>query len=218
VTLALLLGAGMRPGGGEARAAEPGPAVDGAGNAVDEAVCRDYERAEMWNEAWTVTFGAAAIATAGFATFAPSSWLTDDARAGLYVTAAKATVGVAAKLVQPLEIDVEGICRDRRPESRKTRHDLLDEIARREKRALVPGLVGGLLLNSLGLLYMGYGRDAWEAGWISFGIGSGVAVAAVLTAPTQSWLLKRRLSHGPHVAIVPQPGHGVVNLSLVGRF
>jgi len=218
VTLALVLGARMPLGDRDAQAAEPDLASEGAGNAIDEAVCQDHQRARAWNEAWAATFGAAALATACLATFAPSSWFTDNTRAGLYVTAAKATIGVASKLVEPLEIDVKGICGDHRPQSRKRRHALLNEIARREKRAIIPSIAGGLLLNSLGLFYMGYVRHAWESGWISFGIGSGVAVASVLTAPTQSWLLRRRMTEGPRMAVVPRLGHDAASLALVGLF
>lgn len=218
VTLAFVLGARMTLGNRDARAAQPDPASEGAGNAVDDAVCQDHQRAHAWNEAWAVTFGAAALASAGLATFAPSSWFTDNTRAGLYVTAVKATIGVASKLAQPLEIDVKGVCADRRPQSRKTRHVLLNEVARREKRAIAPNVVGGLLLNAFGLFYMGYVRHAWESGWISFGIGSGVAVASVLTAPTQSWLLKRRMSEGARTALVPRLGHDGAGLALVGLF
>jgi len=218
VTLALVLGARMPLAERNATAAEPDPVSEGAGNAIDEAVCQDQEHAHAWNEAWAVTFGAAALASAGLATFAPSKWLTDNTRAGLYVTAAKATIGVASKLVEPLEVDVKGLCGDRRPQSRRTRHVLLNEIARREKRAIVPSIVGGLVLNSFGLLYMGYVRHAWESGWISFGIGSGVAVASVLTAPTQSWLLRRRMTEGPRLAVVPRLAHDGGGLALVGLF
>jgi len=218
VTLALVLGARMPLGDRDAQAAEPDLASEGAGNAIDEAVCQDHQRARAWNEAWAATFGAAALTTAGLATFAPSSWFTDNTRAGLYVTAAKATIGVVSKLVEPLEIDVKGICGDHRPQSRKRRHALLNEIARREKRAIIPSIAGGLLLNSLGLFYMGYVRHAWESGWISFGIGSGVAVASVLTAPTQSWLLRRRMTEGPRMAVVPRLGHDAASLALVGLF
>ena len=216
-TLALVLGAEMA-GGHLARAADPSVAVERAGSEVDEAVCEDHARAGRWNEAWAVTFGAAALGSAGVATFAPSTWLTNDTRAGLYVTALKASIGVAAKLIQPLDIDVGGLCDDRRPESRRTRHALLNDVALREQRAIIPSLVGGLLLNSFGLLYMGYGRHAWEDAWISFAIGSAVAVASVLTAPTHSWLLKRRLGEGPRVTLLPQLGWDAGGLALVGAF
>jgi hypothetical protein len=219
VTLAFVLGARMALAGRDARAAERDPASEGAGNAIDDAVCQDRERAHAWNEAWAVTFGAAALASAGLATFAPSSWLTDNTRAGLYVTAAKATIGVASKLVEPLDVDdVKGICGDRRPQSRRARHVRLNEIARREKHAIIPSIVGGLVLNSFGLLYMGYVRHAWESGWISFGIGSGVAVASVLTAPTQSWLLRRRMTEGSRMAVVPRLSPGAASLALIGLF
>jgi hypothetical protein len=189
-----------------------------AENEIDAAVCEDEERAGWWNEAWAITFGVAAVASAGVATFAPADWLKSDTRAGLYVTATKATLGVAAKLIQPLDIDVAGVCHDRRPESMKKRHAILDEVARRERRALIPNIFGGLLVNAFGLLYLGYGRGAWETGWISFGTGSAVAVASVLTAPTSSWLLRRRLIQAPRVAAVPQLGRQTAGVALVAAW
>jgi hypothetical protein len=61
-------------------------------------------------------------------------------------------------------------------------------------------------------------RHAWEAGWISFGVGSGVAVASVLTGPTHAWLLRRRMSERPRVAVVTQLGPDAASLALVGLF
>jgi hypothetical protein len=193
-------------------APDESPAV--AESEIDAAICDDYQRAGRWNAAWAITFGVGAVTSASLATFAPSDWFTSDARAGLYVTATKATVGVGAKLFQPLDIDIKGACSDRRPESRAERHALLNEFARREKRALIPNIVGGLALNALGLVYLGYARGAWQTGWISFGIGSGVAVASVLTAPTQAWLVRRRITEARRVALVPQLGDHTAGLAL----
>jgi len=184
---------------------------------IDDAVCEDFDRAAKWNLAWTSTFAIAAVGSAGTAAFAPSNWIENDTRAGLYVTAAKATVGVLAKLLDPLRINVEGLCGDRHPASVRVRHAFLVEAAQRERHTLLLNVFGGLAVNTAGLLYLGYGRGAWESAWISFGIGSAVGVASTLTAPVQSWILNRRLDR-PGIAAVPMIGRGSTGVALAGRW
>ena len=182
------------------------------------AVCEDFRRAATWSLAWTATFAIAAVGSAGTAALAPGDWMGNDARAGLYVTAAKSTLGVLAKLVDPLHIDVEGLCHDRHPASAKARHALLVEAAHRERNTLLLNIFGGLAVNTAGLLYLGYGRGAWESAWISFGIGTAVGVASALTAPVHSWLLKRRLDRSHHIAAMPTIGRGSTGMALAGTW
>lgn len=184
---------------------------------IDDAVCEDFDRAAKWSFAWTATFAIAAVGSAGTAAFAPSDWIGNDTRAGLYVTAAKATVGVLAKVLDPLSINVEGLCGDRHPASASARHAFLVEAARRERHTLILNVFGGLAVNTAGLLYLGYGRGAWESAWISFGIGSAVGVASALTAPVQSWILTRRLDR-PDIALVPAIGRGSTGMALAGTW
>jgi len=195
------------------------PAVDlGARERkIDDAVCEDFDRAAKWSLAWTATFAVAAVGSAGTAAFAPRDWIENDTRAGLYVTAAKATVGVLAKLLYPLRIDVEGLCGDRHPASAKARHALLVEAAQRERHTLILNVFGGLVVNTIGLLYLGYGRGAWESAWVSFGIGTAVGVASALTAPVQSWILNRRLDR-PSIGVVPTIGRGSTGMALAGTW
>ncbi len=181
---------------------------------IDDAVCQDFRRAAKWNLAWTATFAIAAAGSAGIAVFASNEWLENDTRAGLYVTAAKATVGVIAKLVDPLSINVEGLCHDRHPASATARHALLLEAAHRERNTLLLNILGGLAVNTAGLLYLGYGRGAWESAWVSFGIGTAVGVASTLTAPVHSWFLDRRLNRSQHIAAVPMIGRGSAGVAL----
>jgi hypothetical protein len=159
---------------------------------IDAALCEDARRAGPWDAAWAATFAIAAVGSAGIATFAPRAWLDSDRRAGLYVTAAKATVGAIDRLVDPLRFDTEGLCGDPHQASSSGRNALLLEAGHRERNGLALELLGGLSLNTAGLLYLGYGRDAWQTAWISFGVGTAVGVASALTSPVQSWLLKRR--------------------------
>jgi len=204
-------------GAGTAMAAPAADLSAGEGE-IDDAVCADFRRAATWSLAWTVTFAIAAVGSAGTAALAPGDWMGNDARAGLYVTAAKSTLGVLAKLVDPLHIDVEGLCHDRHPASVKARHALLVEAAHRERHALILNIFGGLAVNTAGLLYLGYGRGAWESAWISFGIGTAVGVASALTAPVHSWLLKRRLDRSHHIAAVSTIGRGSTGVALAGTW
>ena len=204
-------------GAGTAMAAPAADLSAGEGE-IDDAVCADFRRAATWSLAWTVTFAIAAVGSAGTAALAPGDWMGNDARAGLYVTAAKSTLGVLAKLVDPLHIDVEGLCHDRHPASVKARHALLVEAAHRERHALILNIFGGLAVNTAGLLYLGYGRGAWESAWISFGIGTAVGVASALTAPVHSWLLKRRRDRPHDIAAVPMIGRGSTGVALAGTW
>jgi hypothetical protein len=203
-------------GAGTAIAA-PGVEFNAREREIDEAVCEDFDRAAKWNFAWTATFAIAAVGSAGTAAFAPGDWFEKDTRAGLYVTAAKATVGVLAKVLDPLSISVEGLCGDRHPASANVRHAFLVEAARRERHTLILNVFGGLAVNTVGLLYLGYGRGAWESAWISFGIGSAVGVASALTAPVQSWILNRRLDRN-RIALVPTISQGSTGMALAGTW
>jgi hypothetical protein len=215
--LGVIVPAPIVAGAGIAMGAPPGD-PRAAEDEIDDAVCEDSSRAATWNTAWAVTFAIAAVGSAGYATLAPSDWMDADKRAGFYVTAAKATVGAVAKFVDPLLIDVKGLCHDPERASAKTRHALLVEAAQREHRALMPSIFGGLAINMAGWLYLGFGRGAWETAWISFGIGTAVGVASTVTAPVQSWLLRRRLARSRHLAAMPMIGPQTSGLALIGTW
>ena len=185
---------------------------------IDDAICQDFRQAATWNLAWTATFVVAAMGSAGYAALAPGDWLGSDSRTALYLTAGKATVGAIAKRVDPLHIDVERLCHDPQPASARARHALLVEAARHESHALILNIFGGLALNTAGLLYLGYGRDAWQTAWISFGVGTTVSVASTLTAPVQSWLLRRRLDRSRRIVAVPMMGRDGSGVALAGTW
>jgi hypothetical protein len=212
-----VVAAGIVAHAGTATAAPPADLGSGE-RAIDEAVCGDYLRAATWDAAWAATFAVAAVGSAGYAALAPRDWIGSDRRAALYVTAAKATVGVIAKLVHPLHIDVEGLCHDPHPASARARHALLVQAALRERHSLILNIFGGLAINTVGLLYLGYGRGAWESAWISFGIGTAVGVASALTAPVHSWLLGRRMDKSHQISAAPLIGRDSGGAALVGTW
>jgi hypothetical protein len=214
--LVVVIAPAMAWGAGTATAA-PTELSAGEGE-IDDALCADHLRADKWDEVWAITFAVTAAGSAGYATFAPDGWIWTEHRAALYVTAAKATVGVIGRLVHPLYIDVQGLCLDPHPASSRARHALLFLAAQRERDSLLLNILGGLAINTVGLLYLGYGRGDWESAWTSFGIGTGVGVASAVTAPAQSWLLGRRLDRSHHVVAVPMIGGGGSGAALVGTW
>jgi hypothetical protein len=161
---------------------------------IERTLAADARRARTWNIAWGVTFAAAAAGSAGFAALAPDDWdwVSDDFRAGLYVTSIKASLGALSRLVLPLRIPADASCGT----PSRVR---LAKAARRERRNIILNTVGGFAVNTAGLLYLGLERDAWSTGWIGFGIGSAVGVASTLTAPRRAWGLERDLVATPVV-------------------
>jgi len=212
--LATALGAG--PGVAVA-APSDNPGADDS-RAIDDALCADAILADTWNSAWAMSFTVTAVGSAGYATFSPGNKLDADSRAALYVTATKATAGAIAKWVAPLHLDAKEFCPDGHPGLARDRRALLADAAQREQRAILPGLVGGLFLNSLGLLYLGYQRHAWENAWLSFGVGTAVSVVSTLTAPTRAWRLNRRLGRLPHLAAIPMVGGDRLGVAIAARW
>jgi hypothetical protein len=186
---------------------------------IDAALCEDARRAGTWDTAWAATFAIAAVGSAGIATFAPHTWLDSNRRAGLYVTAAKATIGAVDRLVDPLHFDTVGLCGDPNEASSSARNALLLKAAHRERNGLALELLGGVALNTAGLLYLGYGRGSWQTAWISFGVGTAVGVASALTAPVQAWLLnRRRLDSKRSVAMISAIVSDRPGMALVGTW
>jgi hypothetical protein len=212
-----VLATALAAGRGVAVAAPPdSPGADQ--RAIDDALCADAILADTWNALWAMSFTVTAVGSAGYATFSPGNKRDGDTRAALYVTAVKATAGAIAKWVAPLHLDAKDFCPDGHPGSARDRRALLAEAAQREQRAVLPGIVGGLLLNSLGLLYLGHERHAWENAWLSFGVGTAVSVVSTLTAPSRAWRLNRRVSRPHHLAAMPVIGGDRIGVAIAAMW
>jgi hypothetical protein len=161
---------------------------------IERTLAVDARRARTWNLGWGLTFAAAAVGTAGFAAFAPDDWdwVSDDFRAGLYVTSAKATLGALSRAILPLRVPADASCAT----PSRVR---LAKAAKRERRNIILNTVGGFAVNTAGLLYLGLERDAWSTGWVGFGVGTAVGVASTLTAPRWAWAMQRDLVAAPIV-------------------
>jgi hypothetical protein len=198
--------------------ASPSDGPGGDERADDDALCADAIVADNWNTLWGMAFTVTAVGSASYATFSPGNKLDGDSRAALYVTATKAAAGAIARWVAPLRLDVKDFCQDGHPGSARDRWALLAEAAQREQRAVLPGIIGGLLLNSLGLLYLGHERHDWQNAWLSFGVGSAVSVVSTVTAPTRAWRLNRRLGRPQHLAAIPIFGGDRIGVAIAARW
>jgi hypothetical protein len=182
--------------------------------AIDDALFADARRAPKWTWWWSIGYVLAGTGAAFVAADAPDDWLSSDTRAGLYVTAAKAYVGGLARVLAPLRVPVPRACGD-------DRRRLLATAARKERNSAILGVVGGVVLNTGGLLYLGLARDNWRTGALSFATGTVVGLVTLWTIPRRSWKLRGRLVDGAAIGIapmVPLGGRAIGGLSLVGSW
>src|SRR5689334_16186771 len=68
----------------------------------------EAHRARVWNAAWAIGFGAAAVGQVALAQAEvnPAGTFDRNAEEGLYVGAIKATIGAGARIVLPLRIAI----------------------------------------------------------------------------------------------------------------
>ncbi len=140
-----------------------------------------------WNTAWAVGFG---VAAAGQLTLAlsetkPLGTFDLDYRDMMYVGAAKATIGVAARLVLPLHVTVPAPTGDACGGLTALRGALADA-GRRERRTFWLTIIGGTALNVAGALVLWHRRD-FPTGAISFVTALPIAPISSLTQPRTSW-------------------------------
>jgi hypothetical protein len=170
---------------------------------IDEAVAADAVRGPRWSFWWGVAFAVTGVALGVTAAAAPESWIGDDTRASIAVTAGKAGIGALARWLLPLRIELPHWCVDptRRPPG--TQRIALAIAARKERNATILTIVGSTLLNGAGLLYLGLERDDWTRGWITFATGVVVTGLQLWTMPRRAWSLERRLDRGEVVSVAP---------------
>lgn len=163
-----------------------------AGCVEESAILRDHlvheaSRLQLWNTAWAIGFGAAA---AGQVTLAvtetkPFSTFDTDYQETLYVGATKATIGMAARLVLPLHIEVPAATGDPCADVAALRATLATA-GRRERRTFWLTLIGGTAVNLTGSIVLWQRRD-FGVGALSFVVGFPIGPLAAFTEPRASW-------------------------------
>jgi hypothetical protein len=157
-------------------------------DAIDARLARQAHKAAVWDHGWAIGFGVLAVGQAGMGIgeWVPGRPFDDDARAGVWVGAAKSAIGSLSHLVLPLKIVRGGGETEPCAHLAASAHALA-ESAKHEKEVFWLNHVGSLALNVGGALVLGLGFDAWKEGLMSFAIGYPVGLLSVYTQPRGAW-------------------------------
>jgi len=160
-----------------------------------------------WNLAWGVLFGGAAVGQVVLAVTETKPFGTFDAayRDTMYVGAAKATIGMASRIVMPIGVSVPPRSADRCAELVALRASLMT-IAGKERRTFWLTHLGGTALNLAGAVYLWH-RHSFSTGAISFAMSYPVGPISAYTLPRKSWHLWRDRRASWSVAIAVHPEH-----------
>ena len=183
---------------GRAVAEAESPAAAPSCETITRTLAADAEQARLWNVGWGVTFAGAALGQASLAASLGDDIVDDATRAGLYVGAVKASIGVVARVVLPLRIPQPTSCDDAAA--------ALAAARKKQRNGFWLNAIGGLVVNAGGTLYLGLVEDSWETAASSFAVGMAVSILSGYTAPRRAW-------RGTFV-VAPAPG----GLSLVATF
>ena len=165
-----------------------------------------------WNLAWSIAFGAAAAGQLALAMTRtnPFGEFTSAYQDTLYVGAAKATVGLASRLVLPLGTSVPPPEADRCAELTALRATVA-RLAIKERRLFWLTHIGGTALNLAGALVL-WRRQSAGVGGVSFLISYPVGPVSAYTMPRKSWHLWREEGAGWSFAIVPHPEQTTISI------
>jgi hypothetical protein len=159
--------------------------------ALREHLTAESRNARIWNTLWAIGFG---VAAAGQATLVltetkPIGTYDTDFEEQMYVGTAKASLGLAVRLVLPLRIKVPAAAGDPCVDVSALR-EAVTEAGRRERRTAWFTLIGGTAVNVAGALLLWHRRNL-ETGALSFATGVPVGPISALTQPRKSWKLWR---------------------------
>ena len=170
--------------------------------------------ARTWNLAWAIAFGGAAAiqVTLAAAEVNPFGKFTAAYQDTLYVGAAKASVGAAARLVMPLRVDVPAANSDRCAELAALRGSLT-AIAKKERQTFWLTHLGGLALNLSGAFLLWH-RRTLAVGATSFAISFPIGPLSAYTLPRASWHLWRAQRASWSVGLDAGHGRALVTLGV----
>lgn len=206
--------------GARAAAACPADAGERAA-AIRERLDGERRAAARWRWGWAAGFGAAALAqTAAFLTeTTPTGDYDDAADASMKVGAAKATVGMAARIVAPIKVPRPSVSGDACADLASA-EAAFARAAKSERQSFWLNHVGGLALQVSGTLYIGLSvDDAWGDAAISFGLGWTVGLISTYTQPRGVW--KQHRAGGPGGVtwqVVPLAAPRTHGLAIQGTF
>lgn len=165
-------------------------------------------RADRWNLAWGIGFGAASAGQLGLAVgkWNPFGAYDRTYRDTLYVGAGKAAIGSLGRFVTPLRVHVPAAVADPCADLVALRGALADA-GRLERRLFWTSHIGGFLVSLGGAVILAT-QISWPVGAISFAVSYPVGLLSAYTMPRGSWHAWRSL-RVTTIVPVPVAGGGV---------
>jgi hypothetical protein len=173
---------------------------------------RESRNAGTWNTAWAIGFGAAAAGQLGLvaAELNPIGTYDDAFEEQMYVGAAKASLGLAVRVVLPLKIHVPPAHADACVDAKQLRA-AITKAGTKEKRSVILTLLGGTAVNLAGSALLWHRHDLKTAA-SSFATGAVVGPISAWTQPRRSWKLSKQRR------VDWQAGIGLGSLWVAGTF
>ncbi len=155
---------------------------------LDQVLRAEARSATRWRWTWAAVFG---VAVAGQLALVAADVVPDgerhDARLmSLYLGAAKASIGVGARLVLPPRVARPRLTGDACADDGAALAAIA-WTAVRERRSMALNVFGGLALNLGSSVYVGLVEDSWVDAGIGFGMGTVVATISALSQPRRVW-------------------------------
>ena len=152
----------------------------------------EAHRADTWNTAWALGFGAAAAGQLGAIDVELNPLGTYDAKfeSTLYVGALKAGIGAASRVVLPLRIPIPEPLPDPCDDARSLRRAVA-KAAKIERSSFWLTIVGGTAINLAGAIYLTAKHD-FGTGALSFASSLPIAPLTAFTQPRGSLKLYKR--------------------------
>jgi hypothetical protein len=200
-------------------AACPADADDRA-QALRARLDQERARAARWRLGWGIGFGVVSIGQGALviAEVSPLGDYDEAAEAALVAGTAKSIIGLAARLISPVEVPHPRVTGDPCTDLAAA-EEALARAARSEKQSFWLNHLGGLALQLGATLYIGLtADDAWDDAAISFAIGYTVGVTSTYTQPRAAWHEHRRAAADRTWHVAPLVSPHARGLAVVGSF
>jgi hypothetical protein len=205
-----------------AAAAQPACPADAADRAaaLRKRLDRERQSAARWRLGWGIGFGIASIGQGALvlAEVSPLGDYDEAAEAALMAGAAKAIIGLGARVITPVKVPEPRVTGDACTDLANA-ENALARAAKSEKQSFFLNHIGGLALHIGATLYIGMSADnAWDDAAISFVLGYSVGVASTYTQPRAAWHEYRRAPEARTWQVAPLVSPHAHGLAVVGTF